>query len=565
MNLIKKWNLSESDKWERAEALCAIAGQFFVGLWAFLMLTVFPLYMKNYFSKLGVHKFRFFMAVTLCCMIPAAVCLAGKAVVRWVRSRKAGTAKADSMEGREYRDSDCGLDAASVLEKLSPLDFAMLWYLAAALLSWKFSINREHAWIGTEGWYGGLRTQLLLVLIYFLVSRAFLWKKIIFAGHFVVSGLVFLLGIGHRFGIDPLGMYEGIDASYQLRFLSTIGQATWYSSYVCTVLVIGVVLFFLEKKPALRLMLGIYCSLGFATVVTQNSDSAFIAMAFMSLGLFLAGCDSPEKMERFFEVMILMFGTFKVVGIFQTMFPKRAMELGSVSEFLSKSMVSWLILLAFCILYIAIQAYRLRPPQKQAFTCARLWRRLTVGCVAVLLGFYILFLWANTTGLLERLWGIRPDHDYLLFDDSWGNSRGFIWAFVQRTFGAFSWMRKLVGVGPDCFSVYCYADSETAGYLNRFFGQNQTLTNAHNEFVNTLFCMGIFGLISYLAVFFLAFRRFFIKRKECPLALMGALVVMAYGAHNFFCYQQVCCAPFLFFILGMAENAVRTSKSDFSE
>lgn len=39
--------------------------------------------------------------------------------------------------------------------------------------------------------------------------------------------------------------------------------------------------------------------LGFGTVVTQNSDSAFAAMVFLLLGLFLAGCDSFDRMERF--------------------------------------------------------------------------------------------------------------------------------------------------------------------------------------------------------------------------------------------------------------------------
>ena len=28
------------------------------------------------------------------------------------------------------------------------------------------------------------------------------------------------------------------------------------------------------------------------------------------------------------------------------------------------------------------------------------------------------------------------------------------------------------------------------------------------------------------------------------MALMGLLAVLVYGAHNFFCYQQVCCIPF---------------------
>ena len=42
-----------------------------------------------------------------------------------------------------------------------------------------------------------------------------------------------------------------------------------------------------------------------------------------------------------------------------------------------------------------------------------------------------------------------------------------------------------------------------------------------------------------------------------PMALMGLLAVLVYGAHNFFCYQQVCCIPFLFLLIAMSENLVR--------
>lgn len=108
-----------------------------------------------------------------------------------------------------------------------------------------------------------------------------------------------MLGILHRFSIDPLGMYQGLDESWQLLFLSTIGQASWYSGYVCVALTAGATVFFIAKDNRIRTAAGLYCMLGFGTVVTQNSDSAFAAMVFLFLGLFLAGCDSFDRMERF--------------------------------------------------------------------------------------------------------------------------------------------------------------------------------------------------------------------------------------------------------------------------
>lgn len=513
-----------------------------------MMLTVFPLYMRNHYSKMGIRKFEFFLAVSLACLLPAGALLVADALVQ----------KRKGLQGRKQTPGRSCTQVGK--QSFSVLDAAMLLYLAAVLISWVFGVDQERGWTGTKGWFMGLRTQLLLVLAYFVASRRFPWKKIIFVGHFLASGSVFLLGILHRFHIDPLGMYEGIDESYQLLFLSTIGQASWYSSYVCTVLVIGIAVFFVTENEKLQIAMGAYCLLGFATVVTQNSDSAFAAMAFLFLGLFLLACDSMEKMERFFELLLLLLGGFKMMGVFQEVFAHRAIELGGLSTFLSQSTATWLLFLLVSLAYMAFLFYRQKHPEQTELACGTKLRRAVLLLVPVGLFLLVLLIWTNTTGLLEQWTGFRSTNQYLLFDKTWGNSRGFSWKITMQAFAALPALQKLLGVGPDSYSAYMYADETLAGELRHFFGQNQTLTNAHNEFLNTLFCLGIVGLIAFASLFVLAFLRFYRARKKAPLACMGMLVVLVYSAHNFFCYQQVCCTPFLFLILGMAENLLRNSQ-----
>ena len=131
------------------------------------------------------------------------------------------------------------------------------------------------------------------------------------------------------------------------------------------------------------------------------------------------------------------------------------------------------------------------------------------------------------------------------------------WSITADTFAKLPLWRKLTGVGPDCYSVYCYADTDLAGRLHHYFGQNQTLTNAHNEFLNQLFCTGGIGFAAFVGFLVAAVCRFWKNREKEPMALMGLLAVLVYGAHNFFCYQQVCCIPFLFLLIAMSENLVR--------
>lgn len=118
-------------------------------------------------------------------------------------------------------------------------------------------------------------------------------------------------------------------------------------------------------------------------------------------------------------------------------------------------------------------------------------------------------------------------------------------------------MEKAYGRWTGLLSVYCYADTDLAGRLHHYFGQNQTLTNAHNEFLNQLFCTGGIGFAAFVGFLAAAVCRFWKNREKEPMALMGLLAVLVYGAHNFFCYQQVCCIPFLFLLIAMSENLVR--------
>ena len=207
--------------------------------------------------------------------------------------------------------------------------------------------------------------------------------------------------------------------------------------------------------------------------------------------------------------------------------------------------------------YIVLLLYRQKHEAAEIIRCGRTLRKIAVIGVVGLMLLFVVTIWANTTGLLQKWFGVSSTGQYLLFDEYWGNSRGFSWSITAETFAKLPLWRKLTGVGPDCYSVYCYADTDLAGRLHHYFGQNQTLTNAHNEFLNQLFCTGGIGFAAFVGFLATAVCRFWKNREKEPMALMGLLAVLVYGAHNFFCYQQVCCIPFLFLLIAMSENLVR--------
>lgn len=538
------------------------AAQFLTGCWMFLMLTVFPLYFGNKYHEIGGYKFSFFSGISALLLIPAAVLgavvLAGKAV---------------EGETKIWR------------REISPVDIGVLLYLAASVLSYAFSAFPADAWEGVGGWNMGLHTQLLMGASYFLISRFFPWKKaqeksriglggkLIFYGFFAGSGITFALGVLHRFGVDPLGMYKGIDSSYQILFLSTIGQATWYSSYVCTVFAIGICIFFAAEDQKIRIFSGLYCVLGFMTLVTQNSDSAFASLALLFIGLFAAACSSPHKMERFLETVILGAASFKAIGFLQWGFADRALELGKLSTFVSRGWLSWLLLLCSsgCLIWLLHWEEKKGEAVMEAEwrKTGKMLRRICLIAVLAAAVLVLVLIAGNTAGLWQKWFGITFRNQYLLFNDKWGSDRGFTWKISAEIYAGLPWLQKLVGVGPDCFQVYSYSIPEFADRLYQYW-KPDILTNAHNEFLNLLICTGMAGLFSFLSMFVLGARRFYRAwgQNRCggekgkgtwpaSLILAGMLCILAYAGHNFFCYQQVCCTPFLFLIMGLAESAAR--------
>ena len=86
------------------------------------------------------------------------------------------------------------------------------------------------------------------------------------------------------------------------------------------------------------------------------------------------------------------------------------------------------------------------------------------------------------------------------------------------------------------------------------------LTNAHNEWLTALVDYGMVGAVCYIGVFITAWVRSIQYQKARPALLAAGAVILAYVGHNFFCYQQVICTPFIFIVMGISEYLIRKEK-----
>lgn len=441
--------------------------------------------------------------------------------------------------------------------KLSITDGFVLAYLlfsTTSVISGGFC--KDALW-GYFGWNMGWLSQLSFVLIYLALSRFGKYYRNILGTLLVSSTIVFLIAVLHRMLIDPIGFYEGLEGYQMAQFLSTMGQATWYASYLVVVLPVGIAMFLFSEKKWQSILGGIYTAVGFASLVTQNSDSAYFALAGFMLTFFLLCIEKRETLNRFAEVCTLFFAAGKVMYFLMQIHPNPDLEYDFVTDIILNGKITWVFLGLCLLLDLFLYMRRNRPYSAVRMQWIR-WVVLigTAVCLAVMVGLIVL----QTKGVFSgRLGEVLGAVSYFNWNREWGNGRGKIWEFSVKVFAQESLPHKLFGLGPDCFSSYL--ETNHSEEINLFWGKKM-LTNAHNEWLTTLINVGILGAVAYIGIFVTAIRRFAKEWQKDYLLAGVAASAVSYMAYNFFCYQQVCCTPFIFLLLGIGEYLMRQERTE---
>lgn len=437
--------------------------------------------------------------------------------------------------------------------RLSVTDGCVLAYLLFSTISVVSGGFYEDALWGSFGWNMGWMSQFSFVLIYLSLSRFGKYYRAILAVFCGSAFCVFVIAVLHRMLIDPIGFYHGLQGYQMAQFLSTMGQATWYASYLVVALPVGITIFLFAEKTVWRALGGIYTAVGFASLVTQNSDSAYFAMAAFMMVFFWVCVERRETLNRFVEVCTLFFAAGKVMHFLMKVHPNPDLKYDFITSLVLDGTAAW-ILLGICIFVsLFLYARRNRPYSvEKALRFRRSVLAAVVFAVALLTGLIVM----QSIGLLPGKLGEKLGAvSYFNWGSEWGNGRGRIWDFSIRVFMEESVRHKLFGVGPDCFSSYTEAvHGEEAALL---WGR-KILTNAHNEWLNVLINTGIFGAAAYIGIFVSSVGRFLKTRQQDFLLVGAAASTVSYMAYNFFCYQQVCCTPFIFMVLGIGAYITET-------
>ena len=517
-------------------------------IYVFIMLVIYPLYYRNKYYDMGNAKYDFFQYVSAAFLIVFLVIYAGWLIV--------------------YRKNFSFITA---MRKLSVTDWCVLAYLLFSYLSFFFSEYKDVASKGYDGWYMGLMSQVMFVMIYFIISRFWKWNPATLGLAVITAAVTYQIAVLQRFSIDPLKMYENLGAEYIEKFISTLGQTTWFSSYAVLLFPLGIFYYWYDDKLWVRILAGLFTALGFGSLCTVNSDSAYIAYTLTLLVFFWFSFESNQSFQRFIEIVLIGLCSFRIIGIAQVNFPERMIELISgteeISFFVTQSNFMLICLILVTVIYLGYYVLCHYPKKKKRAPVFDIRRfRFVRVCAAaaaavVLIGTALLVVLSTKRQLPGALAGLY-DIGFFNFNDEWGNFRGFNWRMAVKAVSLASFKDLLIGVGPDCFamSMNKYCADEVA-----VFWQGMQLACAHNEFLNMLVTQGIFGVATYIGIFV----SFIIRGMKCgekeKVIMPFVAAALAYMGHNFFCYQQCICTPTVFVMMGIGEMVIRTCKREQEE
>lgn len=460
------------------------------------------------------------------------------------------------------------LAATKERRRMSVTDWFVLFYLAAVVLSYLCSDFRQQALWGNATWPMGFLTQISMVASYFVFSRVFTGEKQFFDLIILASTVVFGLGVLNRFGVYPISM-EYANPS----FISTIGNINWFCGYWAVVVWIVVIKYWNRevhqeigkkmhgsRKRKFREVFYSACMLvpvviGLATGIMQGSDSGLLAMAVGFLVLFCLSVENGDRMQRFWELVLLLCLVCIVGFVVNKLFPEALTYEGPLILLCIDSALPWIggaVSLGVCLL--------LKRQNHKGIFAKRFWvkcRYILPIVIVSALGMYLIATLINT--LLPGGVGALNGQELFTFDKNWGSDRGGTWYAGMRVWWGQDLLHKLTGAGPDCMYAYLYGNNDPIlleAVKEQFV--NSRLLNAHGEWITHLANLGILGLISFAGIIVSFLYRSFKEGKSRPLMYVFAFCVLGYTVNNIFSFQTMMNITMLFLLLGVGENRMRS-------
>lgn len=415
--------------------------------------------------------------------------------------------------------------------RLHPALVALAAFFLVSMVGSLISRYPEEAFFGENNRYQGLLTLFCYACLVFALSRRQIELRWPERALLIGAGLVSLLGVLHHFGVDPIGFMRDLRASDRGRFLSTIGNADFYASYIAMAFTIALCFFLRAQKRGVQIAAALVLSLVSFGVLVAGSDSAALGLLVLFAAAPLLLFSDANALRRLPLGWGIFFLCAFVFGLLSGVLPS-ATYLSAFFTMLSRPAFSLPLLALMLALSFALA--RLSQPallRARRVYMAALLAAIVLGCGALVL--------LNTTLRELPLGGADR---YLRFSESWGTDRGKIWMFAAGLYEKLPFAQQLFGASS---GALFHADAVSPLF------SDAGLDTAHNEYLQYLVTNGALGLLSYLAALFIALVSGVRRGKTEPVYRGLTLAVLVYAAQATVGIAQPMTTPLLFVLIGV--------------
>lgn len=505
-----------------------------MGIFTLIVLCVFPVVYHDYYFDILETKYQFYCAAAIGMIVLMAGCglWTGQMI--------------------EYFKK---FDLKKIVKSLNITDWSMLAFWFAHVLSWVFCEWPWEAFWGTSGRYNGVFLVTVYMLVYFLVTRFFTFRKWYLDAFLAVSIFVCVFGITDYFQMDILGFKRQMLPKQRNIYSSTFGNINTYTVYVAASLVISTILFATEK--CLKRTVWYYANMVIAcfALIMGCSDNAYLSLAalFGLTPLYLLRTKTGTS--RYFISVATLFTVILCIDKINAAYADVVIGIDSAFKIIAGMSILPVLVIVLWIFAVGITFVLVKRGQntedKMNPWAIRVW-----GCIVVLTVCAVAFAFYDATvlGNTERYGALAS---YVTFNEKWGTDRGYVWMkSLEFWNGIFTPIQKMVGYGAD-----------TLGLLMKLYekprmqnGIYVIYDSVHNEYLHYLVTTGVLGMISYIAFLVSAIRQMCRRVKSHPEVAAVMFAIIAYAVQAVVNINIPVVTPVIFQLLFM--GLCKTEKTE---
>ncbi len=377
------------------------------------------------------------------------------------------------------------------LPQISDFSRADVFFSLFVLVSVFSAFSSSYGVAAISGGAGRRMGMLMIISTFFaylFISKFYRIREYEFVFFGIVGSFMGLFGVLQYIGLDPFGFLDGLSELDQVRFISFMGNINIYSSFICIVLPLAMYMFCFSEKKQNSIFWLFVTSATFIGFMTAISDSGYLGVGAAIFALALLTAKEKRTFKRFFITLITLLlsgGIFKLIWILYGD-PERPSSVPN--DIITDPRMIFAGVLISALAIVAINRFDM---SEKTFSVIR--RFIIFATIAVILVCASIVIWFT---FVDKSAEIGILSNYLRLSQRWGNGRGYAWTKLLEIYSELPLHKKLIGTGPDTIAFEMVSRHNEEMY--ELFGFYYD--NAHNELVQYLVTLGLWGLLTYVCL-----------------------------------------------------------------